>query len=55
MNISNVIGEGTYGCVHKPSLKCKKKRINYDNKISKVMKTKEANIELKEYKNIVSR
>lgn len=52
MNISNVIGEGTYGCVHKPSLKCKKKRINYDNKISKVMKTKEANIELKEYKNI---
>ena len=23
-NISHVIGEGTYGCVHKPSLTCKK-------------------------------
>lgn len=51
-NISSVIGEGTYGCVHKPSLTCKKKRVNYDNKISKVMKTKEAVIELNEYKNI---
>ena len=51
-NISHVIGEGTYGCVHKPSLTCKKKRVNYDNKISKVMKTKEAVIELNEYKNI---
>jgi serine/threonine protein kinase len=49
---SHVIGEGTYGCVHKPSLTCKRGRLNYDNKISKVMKTKEAAIELNEYKNI---
>ena len=30
--MSKVIGEGTYGCVHKPSLQCKNKKI--DNKIS---------------------
>jgi serine/threonine protein kinase len=52
MSVSRVIGEGTYGCVHKPSLTCKRKKINYENKISKVMKTKEAAIELNEYKNI---
>ena len=34
-----VIGEGTYGCVHKPSLKCEttQQDINYDNKISKLL------------------
>ena len=25
MSTPKVIGEGTYGCVHKPSLKCKNK------------------------------
>jgi serine/threonine protein kinase len=49
--ISQIIGEGKYGCVHKPSLKCKKTRktINYKNKISKIMKKSEAEIEMKEY------
>jgi serine/threonine protein kinase len=49
---SKVIGEGKYGCVHKPSLKCKKteKNITYKNKISKLMKADEANIELEKYK-----
>jgi serine/threonine protein kinase len=48
---SKVIGEGKYGCVHKPSLKCKKttKNITYKNKISKLMETSEADIELKKY------
>ena len=45
-----VIGEGTYGCVHKPSLKCNtSKKINYTNKISKLMSKKEADEEIKEY------
>jgi serine/threonine protein kinase len=50
-NKSSVIGEGTYGCVIKPSLKCNKsKSLNYNNKISKVMDKSEALIELEEYK-----
>jgi len=48
-NIPEVIGEGTYGCAIKPSLKCKNKKINYDNKISKVLLDKDANSELTEY------
>ena len=52
INTSNVIGEGSFGCVHKPSLKCKKKNIDYNNKISKTMKKKHAITEMKEYKNI---
>ena len=34
MSIPNVIGEGAFGCVHKPSLTCSNKRISYKNKIS---------------------
>lgn len=50
-----VIGEGSYGCVHKPSLKCDKKvgKVNYKNKISKILSTEEAENEMKEY-NIIS-
>ena len=44
-----VIGKGSYGCVHKPSLKCKTRKVNYKNKISKYMLKKHANIEMKEY------
>jgi serine/threonine protein kinase len=48
-----VIGEGTYGCVHKPSLHCLKDLnnsvFNYKNYVSKIMKTKDAEIELKEF------
>lgn len=46
------VGEGTYGCVFKPSLKCTNYSINYDNKVSKVMTTIEADKELKEFNNI---
>jgi serine/threonine protein kinase len=49
-----VIGEGAYGCVIKPSLSCANKNITYKNKISKVMLSKEAVKELKEY-NIISK
>lgn len=46
---SKVIGEGSYGCVHKPSLKCSDKKLSYKDKISKIMLTSEAISELKEY------
>ena len=46
------VGEGTYGCVFKPSLKCKKNINSYKNKVSKVMLNREATNELKEYESI---
>lgn len=46
-----VIGQGTYGCVHKPPLKCSKKSIdNTDDKISKILNEDDAKKELKEFK-----
>jgi serine/threonine protein kinase len=51
--VGSVIGEGTYGCVHKPSLKCDtNKKIFYKNKISKIMTSQEADTELAEYDRI---
>ena len=48
-----VIGEGSYGCVHKPSLTCKNKpKLSYKNKVSKVLLKSAAKDELKEYKNL---
>jgi serine/threonine protein kinase len=49
-----VIGEGSYGCVHKPSLHClkdlkKDEKIHYTDYVSKIMITKEAQKELKEF------
>lgn len=45
-----VIGEGSYGCVHKPSLHCKNNsEIDYDDYVSKIMKNKDAENELKEF------
>ena len=45
------VGEGTYGCVHNPPLKCKKKPYNPDlTKVSKILTIKNANNELKEFK-----
>lgn len=48
------IGEGTYGCVHKPSLKCKNKKVNYTDKVSKIMTKKHSRTEMKEYDNIAN-
>ena len=53
-----VVGEGTYGCVTKPSIKCRGKSIGYDNKVSKIMVREDAmeeydgTKELSKYKNI---
>ena len=46
------VGEGQYGRVFKPSLKCDEDIDTYANKVSKVMETKDANDELKEYEKI---
>jgi len=53
MKKPNIVAQGAYGCVHKPSLTCKKnknKNITYKKKVSKVMKTYYAYDELEEYK-----
>ena len=46
---SKIIGEGTYGCVFKPSLPCADKKITYKNKIAKFMLTESALKEIEEY------
>jgi len=51
MSLPKVVGEGTYGCVHKPALKCKNKNDKKDpNTVSKLMTKKNANEELREFK-----
>jgi len=53
MSQPKVIGEGSYGCVHKPSLTCKNKpKLSYKNKVSKVLLKSAAKDELKEYRNL---
>ncbi len=50
--IRSVIGEGAYGCVHKPSLHCKrppKRNFNYSNYVSKLMKKHRSEEELNEF------
>ena len=45
------VGEGSYGCVHNPPLKCRNKPYNPDpTKVSKILTKKHANDELKEFK-----
>jgi hypothetical protein len=44
------LAEGAYGCVHRPSLRCSEDtKMNYKDKISKIMPDSEAIKELKEY------
>jgi len=51
MSSPKKVGEGSYGCVHNPPLKCKDKPYNPDpNKVSKILTKKHANSELKEFK-----
>jgi len=51
---AEVVGEGTYGCVHNPSLKCKNAPlISYSNKVSKILTSKDAKTELKEYAKVI--
>ena len=46
---AEVIGEGTYGCIHKPSLKCKNKKANHNKKVSKLLLKENAEKEVHEY------
>uniref|UniRef100_A0A6C0IBX0 Protein kinase domain-containing protein n=1 Tax=viral metagenome TaxID=1070528 RepID=A0A6C0IBX0_9ZZZZ len=44
------VAEGAYGCIHRPSLHCEPNvKKNYRGKVSKLMKTTDAQKELKEY------
>jgi hypothetical protein len=53
MSKSEKIGEGSYGCVFKPSIKCINDEIKYDiNNISKLMRQNEADDEMVKYKEI---
>jgi hypothetical protein len=45
----SVIGEGSYGCIHRPSLTCKNKKMSYKKKVSKILLNKYAIKELKQY------
>jgi len=48
-----ILGEGGYGCVHSPSLKCRHgKKVSYNNKVSKTLRKKHAKVELAEYHDI---
>ena len=50
-----IIGEGSYGCVAKPSLPCQgSTRRSYKNKVSKIMLSKYANLEYIEMKAITN-
>ena len=53
---SKVVGEGTFGCVLKPPLLCDSKstltKKDYNNRISKIMYSKHAINEEKEYSSI---
>lgn len=52
INDRSVIGEGAYGCIHKPSIKCLENpypNFNYNEYISKLMKKGNAEKELKEF------
>jgi len=47
-----IVGEGSYGCVHKPSIHCKtppSPGFDYKKYVSKIMKTKNAEQELQEF------
>jgi len=46
----DVIGHGTYGCVHKPSLKCQEPGVDYTNKVSKLISDDAADEEMKMYR-----
>ena len=48
-DLPNVIGEGTYGCVHNPPLLCKDSSERDLKNVSKLMATEEAVSEMKEY------
>ena len=51
---SEVIGEGTYGCVHKPPMKCMNKKRSKMASISKLMTDNNAKTEMREFKLISS-
>jgi serine/threonine protein kinase len=49
MNNSKVVGEGSFGCVHKPPLLCEGKKTSDPSTVTKLMVKTEADKELREY------
>ena len=48
--VVEIAGQGTYGCVHREPIKCEEpQKIDYKNKISKLMEAKYADEEMREY------
>jgi len=54
LGVPKVIGQGTYGCVHKPPMKCKNKTRKDKKNVSKLLTKNNAESELQEYKTISS-
>lgn len=54
LGVPKVIGQGTYGCVHKPPMKCKNKTRRNKKNVSKLLTKNNAESELQEYKTISS-
>lgn len=48
--VSNVIGRGSYGCVHKPPMKCNNNTRRSKDDVSKLMTDSNAEKEMKEFK-----
>lgn len=49
METPHLVAQGAYGCVHRPALRCESGSHSYAHKISKILTTKEAHVELNEY------
>ena len=53
MSDPRVVGQGSYGCVIKPSIECNKKTsIDYKNKVSKILSKEDAIKEMQEYNKV---
>lgn len=48
-SIPKYLAQGTYGCVHKPSMHCKRWKQSYNDSVSKIMTEHAANSEIGEY------
>ena len=44
-----VVGEGAYGCVHKPSLRCSEHGVDYNHSLSKILPNEDADDEVQKY------
>ena len=50
--MTEVIGQGGYGCVHKPPLQCEEDGVDYSNSVSKILNDQDADDEMREFEAI---